>query len=76
VDFFVQFVASGLQIVAQNYLEVYPYEKWSTREIHMYENNQTFIPTSIDMVEGETTGPNLLTEAELISLMDKHGIGL
>lgn len=27
------------------------------------------------MVEGTTTAPNLLTEADLISLMDKHGIG-
>lgn len=68
-------MASGLQIVAYNYLEVYPYEKWSTKEIHAYEQGQTFTPTSIEMVEGQTSAPNLLTEAELISLMDKHGIG-
>ena len=27
------------------------------------------------MTEGETSPPSLLTEADLISLMDKHGIG-
>ena len=27
------------------------------------------------MVDGETTAPSLLTEADLIALMDKHGIG-
>lgn len=27
------------------------------------------------MVEGSTTAPSLLTEADLIALMDKHGIG-
>lgn len=27
------------------------------------------------MVDGQTSPPNLLTEADLISLMDKHGIG-
>lgn len=27
------------------------------------------------MVDGKTSAPNLLTEAELIAMMDKHGIG-
>lgn len=35
----------------------------------------TFEPTELAMIEGSTTAPNLLTEADLISLMDKHGIG-
>ncbi|XP_049801714.1 DNA topoisomerase 3-alpha isoform X1 [Schistocerca nitens] len=70
-----KFVASGLMIIARNYLDVYPYEKWNAKEIHIYQNNQKFKPTTIEMVDGETSPPNLLTEADLIALMEKHGIG-
>ena len=68
-----KFVTSGLQIIAKNYLEVYIYEKWNAKEIHIYETGQTFIPTTIEMLDETTSPPNLLTEADLIALMDKHG---
>lgn len=70
-----KFLASGLQILAKNYLEVYIYEKWNAKEIHVYEQRQVFSPTSIEMVNEHTSPPSLLIEADLIALMDKHGIG-
>ncbi|XP_036143952.1 DNA topoisomerase 3-alpha isoform X2 [Monomorium pharaonis] len=70
-----KFTANGLEIIAKNYLDVYIYEKWSDKQIHVYQERQVFRPTSIDMVEEKTSPPKLLTEAELIALMDKHGIG-
>ncbi|XP_043503570.1 DNA topoisomerase 3-alpha isoform X1 [Polistes fuscatus] len=70
-----KFLANGLQIIAKNYLEIYIYEKWSDKEIHRYQEGQTFQPTSIEMIKEETSPPKLLTEADLIALMDKHGIG-
>lgn len=33
------------------------------------------MPTACEMKEGQTTRPLLLTEADLVSLMDKNGIG-
>ncbi|XP_011878275.1 PREDICTED: DNA topoisomerase 3 isoform X2 [Vollenhovia emeryi] len=69
------FTANGLEVIAKNYLDVYIYDKWNDKQIHSYEQGQVFRPTSIDMVEEKTSPPNLLTEAELITLMDKHGIG-
>uniref|UniRef100_UPI00358E05CE DNA topoisomerase 3-alpha n=1 Tax=Myxine glutinosa TaxID=7769 RepID=UPI00358E05CE len=69
------FSASGLMIIARNYLDVYPYDKWNAKVIPLYEQGQEFQPSSIEMVDGETSPPKLLTEADLISLMDKHGIG-
>ncbi|XP_011144136.1 DNA topoisomerase 3-alpha isoform X2 [Harpegnathos saltator] len=70
-----KFTTNGLEVLAKNYLDVYIYEKWNDKEIHSYQPRQVFRPTSIDMVEEKTSPPNLLTEAELIALMDKHGIG-
>ncbi|KAG1968494.1 DNA topoisomerase 3-alpha [Pimephales promelas] len=70
-----RFSASGLTIIARNYLEVYPYDKWYNKVIPLYVPDTTFQPTAIEMVEGQTSPPQLLTEADLISLMEKHGIG-
>lgn len=70
-----RFSASGLTIIARNYLEVYPYDKWYNKVIPLYTPDTTFQPTAIEMVEGQTSPPQLLTEADLISLMEKHGIG-
>ncbi|XP_066952074.1 DNA topoisomerase 3-alpha [Macrobrachium rosenbergii] len=69
------FTANGLIIVERNYLEVYPYDRWSDKVMPHYTIGQVFMPTSLDMVDGETSPPNLLTEADLIALMEKHGIG-
>ncbi len=62
-------------MVQRNYLEVYVYDRWSDKELPDYENIAEFEPTSIDLRESQTQPPQLLTEADLIALMDKHGIG-
>jgi DNA topoisomerase-3 len=70
-----QFVGHGLIILERNYLDVYPYDKWSDKELPDFHEGQTFRPTRIEMIESQTSPPSLLTEADLISLMEKHGIG-
>ncbi|GAA6215596.1 DNA topoisomerase 3-alpha [Lates japonicus] len=70
-----KFSTSGLMIIARNYLDVYPYDKWSAKVIPVYEQGSQFQPSAIEMVDGQTSPPQLLTEADLISLMEKHGIG-
>ena len=70
-----RFIAKGLAITAKNYLDVYPYDKWCDKTLPVYRTGDTFMPTSIDMVESQTEPPSLLTEADLIALMEKHGIG-
>ncbi|XP_058139339.1 DNA topoisomerase 3-alpha isoform X1 [Dasypus novemcinctus] len=69
------FVAHGLMILARNYLDVYPYDHWSDKTLPVYERGSRFQPSTVEMVDGETSPPQLLTEADLIALMEKHGIG-
>ncbi|XP_077413817.1 DNA topoisomerase 3-alpha [Vanacampus margaritifer] len=70
-----RFSTSGLMIIARNYLDVYPYDRWSAKVIPVYEEGSQFQPSAIEMVDSQTSPPQLLTEADLISLMEKHGIG-
>ncbi|KAL0265905.1 UNVERIFIED_CONTAM: hypothetical protein PYX00_011622 [Menopon gallinae] len=69
------FKLTGLRITARNYLEIYTYDKWENKVVGSFERGETIRDLDLKLVEGATTPPEYLTEAELISLMDKHGIG-
>ena len=70
------FHAHGLTVIARNYLDVYPYDKWeSSQVLPQYAVGESFEPTEANMVDGQTTAPGYLTEPELIALMDANGIG-
>ncbi|CEH19275.1 prokaryotic type i dna topoisomerase [Ceraceosorus bombacis] len=73
------FSASGLQILARNYLDVFTYDTWSTSILPAYTIGQTFpsaLPDAdLSIKEGATTAPKLLTQADLVALMDRNGIG-
>ncbi|KAG9024460.1 DNA topoisomerase [Tulasnella sp. JGI-2019a] len=70
-----QFKASGLAVLARNYLDVYPYDTWGDRAIPDFQEGQEFMPSVVELKDGQTSRPNLLTEADLVGLMDKNGIG-
>ena len=69
-----KFEAKGLVIHDRGYLEVYPYEKWGDKNLPEFIMNETFEPRT-NLNEGTTNAPNLLSESDLIGLMDKYGIG-
>jgi DNA topoisomerase IA len=66
----------GLIVQEKNYLNVFIYEKWEGHHIPVFEEGEEFEPTVCDLREGQTTKPNYLTEADLVTRMDKNGIGL
>ncbi|EFJ13984.1 hypothetical protein SELMODRAFT_121488 [Selaginella moellendorffii] len=70
-----QFSANGLMVTARNYLEVYRYENWAASTLPNFDLGQQFIPTRLTLDAGRTQPPPLLSEADLIALMDKEGIG-
>ena len=59
----------------RNYLDVYPYDKWSSKELPDFQEGEEFVPSVCELREGQTSKPSLLTEADLVGLMDKNGIG-
>lgn len=62
-------------ISERNYLDVYPYDKWTGNRLPNFEVGHTFVPDICELRDGKTTKPNYLTEADLVTLMDKNGIG-
>ncbi|KAL0581930.1 DNA topoisomerase [Marasmius crinis-equi] len=69
------FSATGLTVTERNYLVVYPYEKWNDNELPDFEEGNEFEPAVCELRDGQTTKPSYLTEADLVTLMDKNGIG-
>ncbi|KAH7860070.1 hypothetical protein Vadar_008835 [Vaccinium darrowii] len=69
------FSASGRVILEKNYLDVYRFESWGGSMIPTYTFGQQFAPTTLTLDSGVTRPPTLLSEADLLSCMDKAGIG-
>lgn len=65
----------GLVVHHKNYLEVYPYDKWTGNQVPVFAEGEVFQPSVCELREGTTTSPKYLTEADLVTLMDKNGIG-
>jgi len=73
-----EFTAKGLMIIERNWLEIYsPWERWSTGqgELPNVQVGSRIRPTTLLMKDGRTAPPQPISEVELITLMDKNGIG-
>ena len=65
----------GLIVKEKNYLTVYVYDKWTDHSLPEFVEGEEFEPTVCEIRHGETSKPTYLTEADLVTLMDKNGIG-
>jgi DNA topoisomerase-3 len=62
-------------IIDPGFTEVLPWNKIPVRHIPDFQKGQRYPLLSVEIQKSETLAPNLLTESELISLMEKNGIG-
>lgn len=70
------FNAHGIVVLERNYLNVFVYDKWTdSAELPNFTVGDRFEPTEALLIEGKTSAPSYLTEADLIALMDANGIG-
>jgi DNA topoisomerase-3 len=71
-----RFDARGLMVDERNFLDVYPYESWSTATLPpFFAGDALPRPSVLNLAKSRTQPPRGLTEADLLSKMDAHGIG-
>lgn len=69
-----EFACKGLNITERNYLDVYIYDKWEGSKVGDFEVGAV-VGNNLEIRDGRTAKPEYLSESDLISLMDKNGIG-
>ncbi|MGM0771925.1 MAG: DNA topoisomerase I [Halobacteriota archaeon] len=69
------FDSTGSVQKSAGWLAVYPFEKPKDKLLPLLEEKDVVDVKRINNIKSQTTPPKRLTEAELLTLMDKHGIG-
>lgn len=70
------FSLSGKNVIEPGFTEIMPWKRVSDDDpIPTFTNNEMFTIEDMKLDERHTSPPDYLTESELISLMEKHGIG-
>lgn len=68
-------VAEGLRVLDPGYTIVYPFERPSEKVLPRLERGTQVMLTEVKIMELETRPPPYLSEAELLRLMKRYGIG-
>ncbi len=71
----IRFKTNGLKILDLGYLEIYPYEKPSESTLPRVSVFYKVPLLKVEIAEKKTEPPPYLSEAELLKLMKKYGIG-
>ncbi|MED6197065.1 hypothetical protein PIB30_053243 [Stylosanthes scabra] len=69
------FHCTGHQVIAKGFTAIMPWLAVNDKNIPSFTKGQKIGVSKLELYEGTTSPPDYLTESELISLMEKHGIG-
>ncbi|CAK9108079.1 DNA topoisomerase 3-alpha, partial [Durusdinium trenchii] len=69
------FVKAGVVVHDRGWLDVYPYANWVEDVLPHFSINEVLAFSTLEMTESMTQPPQLLSEAELIGIMDREKIG-
>ncbi|KAM9821241.1 DNA topoisomerase 3-beta-1 isoform 4-T4 [Syngnathus typhle] len=70
------FTCSGKTLISSGFTALMPWQGIPLEEaLPVCESGDIFTVDEIKLIEKQTSPPDYLTEAELITLMEKHGIG-
>ncbi|KAK7306407.1 hypothetical protein VNO77_44346 [Canavalia gladiata] len=69
------FHCTGQHVVTKGFTAIMPWLAINDKNIPSFIKGQKIKVSKLELYEGSTTPPDFLTESELISLMEKNGIG-
>ncbi|CAG8732157.1 11364_t:CDS:10, partial [Acaulospora morrowiae] len=69
------FECSGSKVIQPGFSAIMHWRTMSDQNIPEYRQGDILKVVSVNTTEGKTSPPDYLTESEVISLMEKHGIG-
>ncbi|XP_060050632.1 DNA topoisomerase 3-beta-1 isoform X5 [Erinaceus europaeus] len=70
------FTCTGKTVISPGFTEIMPWQSIPLEEsLPTCQRGDAFSVGEVKLLEKQTTPPDYLTEAELITLMEKHGIG-
>ncbi|KAF6163367.1 hypothetical protein GIB67_009607 [Kingdonia uniflora] len=69
------FLCIGQRVIASGFTSIMPWMAVKEKNIPQFTKGEKLKVLKVDLSEGKTSAPDYLSESELISLMEKHGIG-
>ncbi|KIY99766.1 topoisomerase (DNA) III beta, partial [Monoraphidium neglectum] len=69
------FVAGGTVVLKPGFTAIMPWRAPQAEPLPVLQEGESLPLQAVELVQGKTSPPDYLTEAELIERMEKHGIG-